>query len=124
MKSTPSKVLSKQMYVPYQSSNSRSFFGVTIYWKNQKTLSICSEALACRRKIGRHIYVLAEMLEYVHRDFNIKDKVTVTTTDNGSNFLKASVFAEVQRTTQDREEEDEEEEEGHSCLHKHHKHFK
>lgn len=64
------------------------------------------------------------MLEYMHRDFNIKDKVTVTTTDNGSNFLKASVFAEVQRTTQDREEEDEEEEEGHSCLHKHHKHFK
>lgn len=55
----------------------------------------------------------AEMLEDVHRDFNLKDKVTVTTTDNGSNFVKAfSVFAEVQRTIQNREEEDEEEEEG------------
>lgn len=57
------------------------------------------------------------MLEDVHRDFNIKDKVTVTTTDNGSNFVKAfSVFAEVQRTIQDREEEDEEEEEGHTVF--------
>ncbi|KAL7384825.1 hypothetical protein ABVT39_009530 [Epinephelus coioides] len=47
------------------------------------------------------------MLEDVHRDFKIKDKVTVTTTDNGSNFVKAlSVFAEVQRAIQDREEEE------------------
>ena len=51
---------------------------------------------------GHHTYsVLAEMLVDVHRDFNIKDKVTITTTDNGSNFVKAfSVFAEVQRTIQ------------------------
>lgn len=87
---------------------------MTIHWINQETLSISSVALACRRIIGRHTYdVLAEMLEDVHRDFNIKDKVTVTTTDNGSNFVKAfSVFAEVQRTIQNTAEEDDEEEEG------------
>ncbi|XDV31582.1 hypothetical protein PO909_002569 [Leuciscus waleckii] len=100
------------------SSNNRSFLGVTIHWINQEILSICSGALACRTIIGRHTYeVLAEILQDVHRDFNIKDKVTVTTTDNGSNFVKAfNVFAEVQRTIQDREEEDEEEEEGHTVF--------
>lgn len=60
---------------------------------------------------------LAEMLEDVHRDFKIKDKVTVTTTDNGSNFVKAfSVFAEVQRAIRDREEEDEEGEDEHPVF--------
>ncbi len=106
------------------SCNNRSYLGVTIHRINQETLSISSGALACRRIIGRHTYdVLAEMLEDVHRDFNIKDKVTVTTTDNGSNFVKAfSVFAEVQRTIQDTEEDDdddeeeEEEEEGHPVF--------
>lgn len=117
MKSTLSMILSKQTHVctttDAWSSNNRSFLGVTIHWINQETLTICSGALACRRIKGRHTYdVLAEMLENVHRDFNIKDKVTVTTTDNGSNFVKAfSVFAEVQRTIPDREEDDEEEEE-------------
>uniref|UniRef100_A0A3Q1H5D8 HAT C-terminal dimerisation domain-containing protein n=1 Tax=Acanthochromis polyacanthus TaxID=80966 RepID=A0A3Q1H5D8_9TELE len=117
VKTTLSKTLSKQKHVctttDAWSSNNRSFLGVTIHWIDQETLSICSGALACHRIIGRHTYdVLAEMLEDVHRDFNIKDKVTLTTTDNGSNFLKAfSVFSEVQRTIQDREEEDEEEEE-------------
>ncbi|KAI2645943.1 hypothetical protein H4Q32_025296 [Labeo rohita] len=103
MKSTRSRILSKQNHVctttDAWSSNNRSFLGVTIHWINQETLRICSGASACRRIIGRRTYdVLAEMLEDVHRDFNIKDKVTVTTTDN------------VQRTIQDREEEDEEEE--------------
>lgn len=117
MKSTLSMILSKQTHVctttDAWSSNNRSFLGVTIHWINQETLTICSGALACCRIKGRHTYdVLAEMLENVHRDFNIKDKVTVTTTDNGSNFVKAfSVFAEVQRTIPDREEDDEEEEE-------------
>lgn len=67
-------------------------------------------APACCRIIGCHPYgVLAKILEDVHRDFNIKDKVTVTTTDNGLDIVKAfSVFAEVQRTIQDTEEDDEE----------------
>ncbi|XP_069381208.1 E3 SUMO-protein ligase ZBED1-like [Paralichthys olivaceus] len=122
MKSKLTETLSKQNHVctttDAWSSNNKSFLGVTIHWINQENLSICSGALACRRIIGRHTYdVLAEMLEDVHRDFNIKDKVTVTTTDNGSNFVKAfSVFAEVQRTIQDREEEYEEEEEGHPVF--------
>lgn len=115
MKSTLSKTLSKQNHVctttDAWSSNNRSFLGVTVHWIDQETLSICSGALACRRIIGCHTHdVLAEMLEDVHKDFKIKDKVTVTTTDNGSNFEAFSLFSEVQRTIQDREEEEEEEE--------------
>lgn len=57
------------------------------------------------------MHVLAEVLDDVHSDFNIKEKVTITTTDNGSNFVKAfSVFAEV-RINSVREEENEEGEE-------------
>ncbi|XP_038148767.1 uncharacterized protein LOC119788482 [Cyprinodon tularosa] len=51
------------------------------------------------------------MLEAVHREFNIKDKLTLTTTDNGSNFIKAfSIFTEVQRSIQEYRAEEEEEE--------------
>lgn len=46
---------------------------------------------------------------HIHRDFTIKEKVTVTTTDNGSNFVKAfSMFAEVQRTIEGSGEEENE----------------
>lgn len=94
------------------SANNRSFLGVTIHWIDEKSLSICSGALACRRIVGSHTHdVLAEMLDNVHRDFKIKDKVTITTTDNGANFVKSfSVFAEVQIESL-REEENEEGEE-------------
>ncbi|KAE8278102.1 hypothetical protein D5F01_LYC23827 [Larimichthys crocea] len=52
------------------------------------------------------------MLEGIHREFNIKDKLTLTTTDNGSNFIKAfSMFAEVQRSIEDNREEEEEDDE-------------
>uniref|UniRef100_A0A673AZV2 BED-type domain-containing protein n=1 Tax=Sphaeramia orbicularis TaxID=375764 RepID=A0A673AZV2_9TELE len=90
------------------SANNRSFLGVTIHWIDEKSLSICSGALACRRIEGHHTHnVLAEMQDNVHRDFNIRDKITVTTTDNGSNFVKAfSVFAEVQITSLEEENEE------------------
>ena len=120
MKSTLSESLSKQNHVctttDAWSANNRSFLGVTVHWINQDTLRICSGALACRRLVGRHTHdILAEMLEDVHREFNIKDKVRITTTDNGSNFVKAfRLFSEVQmEMIQDGEEEngDEEQEE-------------
>jgi hypothetical protein len=44
---------------------------------------------------GSHTYqLLAEQLKSVHSDYGINSKVTKTTTDNGSNFVKAfAVFA-------------------------------
>ena len=117
VKSTLVKILSKQNHVctttDAWSSNNRSFLGVTIHWIDEESLRICSGALACRRLAGRHTYdVLAEMLEDIHRDFTIKEKVTVTTTDNGSNFVKAfSMFAEVQRTIEGSGEEEDEDDE-------------
>ena len=42
------------------------------------------------RLIGSHTYdVLAKALDAVHCDFGIEEKVIKTTTDNGSNFVKA-----------------------------------
>ena len=61
-----------------------------------------SAALACRRLRGSHTFdVLAGALEDIHSAYGIRQKVTRTTTDNGSNFVKAfSVFG-VSPTTED-----------------------
>jgi len=48
------------------------------------------------------------MLESVHMEFNIQNKVVLTTTDNGSNFVKAfSVFAAEEKVTEDEESDEE-----------------
>lgn len=110
-----SSTLSQQEHVATTtdawSANNRSFLGVTVHWIDQDTLQIQSAALGCRRIIGRHTFdVLAGMLEDIHKDFKIQNKVSLTTTDNGSNFVKAfQVFADVQKENE-REEEQEEEE--------------
>ncbi|XP_034037792.1 uncharacterized protein LOC117520587 [Thalassophryne amazonica] len=47
-------------------------------------------ALACKQLNGPHTFsALASALNEVHCEFNIRDKITRTTTDNGSNFIKA-----------------------------------
>lgn len=38
------------------SANNHSFLGVTMHWIDEKSLSICSGALACWRIVGRHMH--------------------------------------------------------------------
>lgn len=76
------------------SAHRRSYLGVTAHWISPN-FQRESAALACRRLTGSHTYqLLAEQLKSVHSDYGINSKVTKTTTDNGSNFVKAfAVFA-------------------------------
>ena len=49
--------------------------------------------LACRRLKGGHTYdVLANIIQKIHWKIEIDGKVCMTTTDNGSNFVKAKVL--------------------------------
>ncbi|XP_024139972.1 uncharacterized protein LOC112153794 [Oryzias melastigma] len=72
------------------SARQRSYLGVTCHWIDPTTLDRHSAALACRRVKGSYTFnVLAAALEEIHSDYHIREKVTRTTTDSGSNFLKA-----------------------------------
>ena len=86
------------------SAHSRSFIGATGHWIETETPQRKSCVLVCRRLTGRHTFdVLASQLEDIHTEFEIRSKVRKTTTDNGSNFVKAfSIFA----TSADGEEEE------------------
>jgi len=74
----------------------RSFIGVTAHWVDPDSLTRRSAALACRQLGGSHTFdVLAGALNDIHSEYGIRDKIVRTTTDNGSNFLKAfRVFGE------------------------------
>lgn len=74
----------------------RSFIGVTAHWIDPDDLKRCSAALACRQLRGSHTFdVLANALNDIHSEFEIREKIVRTTTDNGSNFIKAfQVFGE------------------------------
>lgn len=68
----------------------RSYMGVTGHWIEQATLERRCAALSCTRLQGRHTYdVLAAEIENVLDKFRIQHKTSGTTTDNGSNFVKA-----------------------------------
>ena len=76
------------------SARGRALFGVTAHWIAPVTFERISAALACRPMKGAHTYdVIAVALDDIHRDYGIARKVCWTTTDSGSNFVKAfSVF--------------------------------
>lgn len=74
----------------------RGFSGVTAHWIDPETLSRCSAGLACKQLRGSHTFdLLANALNDIHAEFEIRGKIVRTTTDNGSNFIKAfRVFGE------------------------------
>ncbi|KAJ8002320.1 hypothetical protein DPEC_G00178650 [Dallia pectoralis] len=59
------------------------FIGVNAHWFNPKTMQRSCAALACKQLKG------LKQLNDIHTEFNIREKIVHTTTDNGSNFLKA-----------------------------------
>jgi hypothetical protein len=70
----------------------RSFMAMTCHWINKETRAREYAVLACRRLKGSHTFeVLSEAMTDIHCKFGIQDKITRTTTDNGSNYVKAFV---------------------------------
>lgn len=68
----------------------RSLIGVTAHWFNPQTMRRSCAALACKQLKGSHTFsALAGALNDIQTEFNIREKIIRTTTDNGSNFLKA-----------------------------------
>ena len=98
------------------SARGRSYIGVTAHWINPETMCRGSAALACRRLKGSHTYdVLAGAIDAIHGDYSLRQKVCKSTTDSGSNFVKAfSVFATRERdeAAENDDDSDTEEEEG------------
>jgi len=57
---------------------------------NKNDLTRISCLLAIKRLKGKHTYdVLAKSMELVYSEFDIGHKITYSTTDNGSNFVKS-----------------------------------
>jgi len=72
------------------SLNNRGFLGTTAHWIDQESLHRKSAALCFTRFKGRHTYdTIAAALEQVNVKYGIIGKVSITVTDNGSNFIKA-----------------------------------
>lgn len=77
-------------------AHQQSFLGITVHWIDEETLERQSAALACKRLKGSHTFdVLAAAIDDIHCQYKIRGKVVRTTTDSGSNFIKAfTVFGE------------------------------
>ena len=92
------------------SARGKAFIGVTSHWISPDSLERVSAALACRRITGSHTFdVLANVLDDIHTSYGIATKVCKTTTDNGSNFVKAfSVFGQAREVDSDTDSDDDE----------------
>ncbi|KAL4131068.1 hypothetical protein QTP88_008419 [Uroleucon formosanum] len=68
----------------------KSYIGVTCHWINSKSFKRESVSLACYHIKGHHTYdVIAKEIYKMHTTYKIQNKIVSTTTDNGSNFVKA-----------------------------------
>ena len=68
----------------------RSYLGMTVHWIDGDNMQRKKAVLACRQLKGRHNYdVLANIIQKIHWELEIDGKVCMTTTNNGSNFVKA-----------------------------------
>ncbi|XP_060742575.1 uncharacterized protein LOC132856807 isoform X2 [Tachysurus vachellii] len=96
-----------------------SYIGVTCHWIEEETLERKSVALACKRLRGHHTFdILASSLDEIHSQYHIRDKIVRTTTDSGSNFLKAfKVFGVPEETAADHETDDDTEDEEEAEYH-------
>ena len=82
----------------------RAYLGVTAHYLCPATLKRESVCLAIRRIIGSITYdVIAKQLDSIHTEYGIENKVRVTVTDIGSNFLKAFQVFGPSETDQDEE---------------------
>lgn len=92
-------------------AHQRSFIGVTCHWIDEKTFEKRSAALACQRLRGSHTFdVLAGAIDDIRCQYGLRGKVVRTTTDSGSNFIKAfSVFGEQSLSTEVESDSSEEE---------------
>jgi len=63
---------------------------MTCHWIDQHSFQRKQAVLGSRRIKGCYSFdVVAKEIEGIHWDFQIENKVLRTTTDNGSNFVKA-----------------------------------
>jgi len=65
--------------------------GVTCHWIDACAFERSSVALACRPFVGSHTCDgVAQLIYVIHYDLGLThDKIVATTSDNGSNFVKA-----------------------------------
>ncbi|KAL1276427.1 hypothetical protein QQF64_036050 [Cirrhinus molitorella] len=88
------------------SAHQKSFLGVTCHWIEEDSLERRSAALVCKRLRGSHTFdMIASALDDVHCQYKIRDKVVRTTTDSGSNFVKAFHVFGAQNNTDEEENE-------------------
>ncbi|KAG5860634.1 hypothetical protein JTB14_023063 [Gonioctena quinquepunctata] len=74
------------------SAHNKSYLGMTVHWIDPITRARMHAVLTCIRLKGHHTYdILAQAMIDIHYEFHIDKEITRTTTDNGSNFVKAFV---------------------------------
>lgn len=67
----------------------RSYIGITGNWIEPENLNRVSCLLAIKRIKGHHNYdILAQKITLVYEYYKISEKISYTTTDNASNFVK------------------------------------
>ena len=91
VKQTLEAVDTVSITVDVWTAHHRSYLGMTVHWIDSHTLKCCKAAIACVRIKGHHTYdIFACKIEQIYASYiTFTGKVRVTTTDNGSNFIKA-----------------------------------